>query len=264
MSNRFVAFCLTSATACLMVVATRAAETEQAVSLEQVPAAVRTTIEKHAENASIVEIEVSAEKKAAVYEVKIKKAGQTQEFLVASDGKYLGEETDKDEAQEKAPKHKGQAKPASKLPKQVAKTFKTAFPQGKIAKVEAEQENGVTVYDIEFTEGKTEKETDIAGDGTLLEFSTAIDVKAVPEAALQAVRQAAEGAKIDGAEQVEMSHQAQDGKVVKLPQPATLYEIKLTKRDQVAEIVVATDGTLVEPAKWAARKGDGEHEEDEK
>jgi len=183
MSNRFVAFCLTSAATCLVVVATRAAETEQA---------------------------------------------------------------------------------SIKLPKEVAKTFKKAFPQGKIAKVDAEQENGVAVYDIEFNEGKTEKETDIAGDGTLLEFSTAIDVQAVPEAALQAVRQAAEGAKIAGVEQVEMSHQTKDGKVVKLPQPATLYEVKLRKRDQAAEIVVATDGTVVEPAKWSARKDDGEHEEDEK
>lgn len=210
------------------------------------------------------EIEVSAEKKAPVYEVKIKKAGQTHEFLVASDGKYLGEETDKDEAQEKAEEHKGQAKPASKLPKEVAKTFKKAFPQGKIANIDAEQENGVTVYDIEFNEGKTEKETDIAGDGTMLEFSTAVDVKAVPEAALQAVRQAAEGAKIAGVEQVEMSHQVKDGKVVKLPQSVTQYEVKLRKRDQTAEIVVAADGTVVEPAKWIARKDDGEHEEDEK
>ncbi len=260
MYKRLVTFCLTSSATCLMAVATRAAETEKAVSLEQVPAAVRTTIEKHAAYASIVEIEVSAEKKALVYEVKIKKAGQTQEFLVASDGKYLGEEADKDEAQEET----GQAKPSSKLPKEVAKTFKKAFPQGKIAKVDAEQENGVTVYDIEFHEGKTEKETDIAGDGTMLEFSTAVDVKAVPEAALQAVRQAAEGAKIAGVEQIEISHQVKDGKVVKLPQPVTQYEVKLRKRDQTAEIVVATDGTVVEPAKWSAREGDGEDEEDEK
>jgi len=243
-----------------MAVATRAAETERAVSLEQVPVAVRTTIEKHAENASIVEIEVSAEKKAPVYEVKIKKARQTQEFLVASDGKYLGEEADKDEAQEE----KGQAKPSNKLPKEVAKTFKKAFPQGKIGKVDAERENGVTIYDIEFKEGKTEKETDIAADGTMLEFSTAVDVKAVPEAAMQAVRQAAEGAKIDRVEQIEITHQTKDGKVVKLPQPVTQYEVGIRKRKQKAEIVVATDGTVVDPPKWGASEGDGEHEEDEK
>lgn len=260
MQKRLLVVCLTCFAVGAMAVATRAAETEKTVSLDQVPAAVRETIHKQAEGAKIVEIEVSTEKKKMeVYEVEIEKDGKTVEFLVAADGKYLGAETDKDEAKAE----KGKAKPAAKLPKAVAKTFKKEFPKGKIAKLDVEQENGVTVCDIEFKEGKTEKETDIAADGTMLEFSTVVDAKTVPEAAMQAVRQAAEGAKIGHVEQVEISHQTKDGKVVKLPKPVTRYEVGMTKGNQRAEIVVATDGTVVEPPKWVARKAHGKHEEDE-
>ena len=34
----------------------------------------------------------------------------------------------------------------------------------------------MTVYDLEFRDGTTEKETDIAEDGTMLEYTIVIDV----------------------------------------------------------------------------------------
>ena len=44
----------------------------------------------------------------------------------------------------------------TKLPNPVKKTFKETFPKGEIFKVDVDQENGVTVYDIEFKDGKIE------------------------------------------------------------------------------------------------------------
>jgi len=39
-------------------------------------------------------------------------------------------------------------------------------------------ENGVTVYDLEFKDGPVEKETDIAADGTMLEYTVVVEAKA--------------------------------------------------------------------------------------
>ena len=44
-------------------------------------------------------------------------------------------------------------KPAVKLPDPVTKTFQATFPKAQITKLDAEEENGVTVYDIEFKDG---------------------------------------------------------------------------------------------------------------
>jgi hypothetical protein len=139
-------------------------------------------------------------------------------------------------------------KPAIKLPDPVAKTFQAAFPKAEILKVDAEEENGVTVYDLEFKDGTTEKETDITADGTMLEFTVVIPAKKVPAAAMKAVRAAAKGAKIGRIEQVEISHETKDGKAVKLGKPVTHYAVEIVKGDKTSEIVVAPDGTVIEPA----------------
>src|SRR4051812_10845106 len=53
------------------------------------------------------------------------------------------------------------------LPAAVTKTFESRFPGACIVKQEAERENGVVVYDLEFTDGNVEKEMDITADGTM-------------------------------------------------------------------------------------------------
>ncbi|MCX5644174.1 MAG: hypothetical protein NTZ17_05745 [Phycisphaerae bacterium] len=139
-------------------------------------------------------------------------------------------------------------KPAVKLPDPVARTFQAAFPKAEILKVDAEEENGVTVYDFEFKDGALEKETDITADGTMLEFTIVVRVKEVPAPALKAVRAAAKGAKIGRIERVEISYETKDGKAVKLGKPVTHYAVEIIKGGKTSEIVVAPDGTMVEPA----------------
>jgi hypothetical protein len=140
------------------------------------------------------------------------------------------------------------------LPDLVAKTFRATFPKGEIAKVDVEEEDGVTVYDLEFKEGKTEKETDITTDGTMLEFTVVVRAKDVPPAAMKTVRKAAEGAKIQRIERVEIRYETQDGKAVKLAKPITHYAVEIAKGDESTEIVVDPDGIVVEPAKWGGAK----------
>jgi hypothetical protein len=143
--------------------------------------------------------------------------------------------------------------PAVKRPDPVTKTFKAAFPKGEILKVDAEEENGVTVYDIEFKDGATEKETDITADGTMLEFTVVIPVKQVPPAAMKAVRDAAKGAKIGRIERVEISYEAKDGKTIKLDKPITRFAVELAKGARSSEIVVDPEGSVVEPATLDAK-----------
>lgn len=68
---------------------------------------------------------------------------------------------------------------------------------------------------------------------------------------MQSIREAAQGAKIGRIEQVEISYETKNGKVIKLPKPLRRYEVELSKGGQTAEVVVDADGTVVEPAKWS-------------
>jgi uncharacterized membrane protein YkoI len=142
----------------------------------------------------------------------------------------------------------------TKLPKAVQKTFETRFPKGKIEKVDSEQEGGVTVYDIEFKDGDTSKETDITANGTMLEFTVVIDPKSVPSAAMKPIRQAATGATMKRVERIEISYETKNGKTIRLPKTVTHYAVELKKGDQEAEIVVDADGKVIEPAKFVDAK----------
>jgi len=148
----------------------------------------------------------------------------------------------------------GQEKKATrdvKLPDAVRKTFEANFPKAVIEKVEAEEEGGVTVYDLEFRQGATEKETDIAADGTMLEYTVVINARAVPAAAMTPIREAARGGATMGrVEEIKISHETKDGKVIKLPRTVTHYAVELKKGNQSAEIVVDPNGKVIEAAKF--------------
>jgi len=141
-----------------------------------------------------------------------------------------------------------------KLPEAVKKTFDARFPKAELQKLEVEEEDGVTVYDFEFKEGDTEKETDITADGTMLEYTIVIDARAVPPAAMKPIRAAAEGATMKRIEEIHISYQTKDGKVIKLPKTVMNYAVEMTKGDKSAEIVVDPDGKVLEEPKWSEEK----------
>ena len=76
-----------------------------------------------------------------------------------------------------------------KLPEAAAKTFQKVFPKAEITKLEADQENGVTVYDIEFKQEGRKFEADIFADGTIHNWERQVAQGDVPAAVLQTVRQ---------------------------------------------------------------------------
>jgi hypothetical protein len=143
-----------------------------------------------------------------------------------------------------------------KLPEKVRATFVDRFPNAAINKLESEKKGGVTVWDIEFRDGRTRKETDIADDGTMLEYTVRVTKKTVPKQAMKRMEAAAkkEGAAIGTMERIEVSYETKDGKVVKLAKPATRYAMEMIKGEHVAEIVVDDKGKVVEEPKWEASK----------
>jgi uncharacterized membrane protein YkoI len=142
----------------------------------------------------------------------------------------------------------------TKLPNAVKKTFEGKFPKAEIHKVDVEEEGGVTVYDLEFKDGATEKETDITADGVMLEFTVVIDAKAVPTSAMAPIQKAAAGATMKRVERIEISYETKGGKTIKLPKPVTHFAVELKKGEQEAEIVVDADGKVIEEAKFSGGK----------
>lgn len=147
------------------------------------------------------------------------------------------------------------------LPEVVAKAFKDAFPKGEIAKADAEKEGGIEIYDIEFREGESERECDIAADGAILDTAIVVDAKSLPDAALKAIEKAAEGGTIKRIEKTEIRAEAKAGKITKFDKARIEFEAEIKKGDRFGEVVVAEDGKIVEAVKWL-KKGP-EHEEDE-
>jgi hypothetical protein len=55
-------------------------------------------------------------------------------------------------------------------------------------------------------------------------------------------------------ERIEISYRTKDGRAIKLPQPVTHYAVEMTKDARSAEVVVAADGKVLEPARWSGEK----------
>ncbi|MSR64899.1 MAG: hypothetical protein EXS18_03860 [Verrucomicrobiae bacterium] len=144
-----------------------------------------------------------------------------------------------------------------RLPDPVEKTFKATFPNAEITKMEVERENGVTVYNFVFKDGGFEKETDIAADGTLVEVVVVVDVKDVPAAVRNTIQKAATGGSIERVEHTETGYETKDGKLIKLAKPITQYVAVIARGEKRAEVVVASDGAVVEPAWWDAEGNTG-------
>ena len=137
------------------------------------------------------------------------------------------------------------AKKEVPLPEAVDKAFKAAFPKAEVEKLDIDEENGVMVYDFEFKNGAAEQETDIAGDGTVLEVTLVVEPKDVPEAAMKAIEKAAAGGKLTRIENIDIRYETKDGKAVKLANPITHFAVEYEKGNESGEVVVMPDGTPV-------------------
>ena len=140
--------------------------------------------------------------------------------------------------------------PPEQLPEPVATTFKTMFPNGTIMKLDAEEENGVMIYDFEFRAGDREKEADITGDGTMIESTLVIPRKDIPAPAMKGILAVAKGATLGRCEWMETFYELKDGKAIKMEQSMIKYAAEMTKKGKKAEVIVTTAGKVVEAPEW--------------
>jgi hypothetical protein len=133
----------------------------------------------------------------------------------------------------------------SALPAPVAKTFQTTFPNAQVTKLDVDVEDGIAIYDFEFNDGAAEKETDIAADGTMLEFTIVVKAEDVPPAAVKTISRTTEGAEIKRIEYIVIGYKMENGKPVKLPESVIHYAIEMTKAGRTTEFVITPDGAFV-------------------
>jgi hypothetical protein len=137
-----------------------------------------------------------------------------------------------------------------KLPEPVANTFKTLFPNGTIDKLDAEEEDGVMVYDFEFHAGSKQKETDIAADGTMMESTLVIVPADIPPSAMKTIKKTANGARLGRCEWLETYYHTKDGKLVKLSKPEIHYATEMWRGDKMGEVFVTPGGKVTEAPEW--------------
>lgn len=81
-------------------------EKEVKVTLDQVPAAAKATLEKEAEGAKITDVDKETEKGKTIYETDAKINGHNYEIKVLEDGTLLSKKLDDEEDEKDEPKDK--------------------------------------------------------------------------------------------------------------------------------------------------------------
>jgi uncharacterized membrane protein YkoI len=143
--------------------------------------------------------------------------------------------------------------PETELPEAVKAAMQANVPDAEIDFVEVVDEDGVTLYDIEFKDNRGEIE--VAADGTVLDVVTIITMEDLPEAAAQAIKDATEGITILRLERSEIRSEIKKDEggtasIVKLETPRFVYEAEVKKDDQTGEITVDAEGNIIEALKW--------------
>ena len=157
------------------------------------------------------------------------------------------EQAEKLEVEEPKP-----VKPEVELPAAVAEAIKANVPDAEIDLVEVAEENGITLYDIEFKADRGEIE--VAADGTVIDVVTIITKEELPEAAAKAIQDAIGDATILRLEKSEIfseiKTEGEQGIIRKLDIHRFVYEAELEKDGKTGEIEVDAEGNITEPLKW--------------
>lgn len=138
-------------------------------------------------------------------------------------------------AQDKGKSTQGQ------IPQRVMQALMAKFPNAQIDVWTKEQEDGVTIYDIEFRQSRRRFEADVKEDGSIHNWEREVSAADVPVAVRQAVRKRFPGASITAIMAVTAmtnGKEALEGFEVTL----------LTAARKEAEITVAPSGKILEDA----------------
>jgi uncharacterized membrane protein YkoI len=149
----------------------KAEDKEIKVSLDQVPAAVKATLEKEAQGAAIATVDKEGEK--TVYEADVMINKQNWEIKVAPDGKLISKKVDTEETEESRGKDEAAegaevTLPLEQVPAAVRATLEKEAHGAAIATVDKEGEGTRTVYEADVMIDKQNWEIKVAPDGKLI------------------------------------------------------------------------------------------------
>jgi hypothetical protein len=161
---------------------------------------------------------------------------------------------------------KEEAKAKVELPEAAAKAIKEAFPNAAIAKVKAEDEDGMKLFAVELKQDKAETEVKVTADGMIVEVETEVALKDIPEAAQAVISTAAKDAQIKEIAKKEIRAEVKKddkGVATKLGTPKIVFEAELVKGDQKGEIEVDADGKVIKELKWKVKGKGGDDDDDD-
>jgi len=137
--------------------------------MNDLPAAVKATLQQAAGTGSIQEIEKEA---SGIYSADVLKDGQKFDVEIAADGKLIKNEADEDdqgnEAKEADKENEEVVMALNDIPAAVAQTIKREAGSGTIGKIEKDEEDGKVEYSAEITKDGKKMEIDVAADGKLI------------------------------------------------------------------------------------------------
>lgn len=137
--------------------AANAGERSEVVTLEQVPKAVRASIEREVGQTEIRKIERTDEDGVVAYEVDLREKSGKRELVFDADGALLSAEEELG---------------LQDVPEAVRKTIQQQAAGGKVEDVEKITEKGRVTYEAEVTKAHRTRELTIAADGTLIAEET--------------------------------------------------------------------------------------------
>jgi hypothetical protein len=197
---------------------------EQPVTIDQVPQAVRATIESHLAGGTIREIERSTDGPRVVYEIEIVGPAGQFELAVAENGALLGVEQE------------GQARevsvtevPLGKAPAAVRSAFRKVGSGATPAKVQQIVAGGRTVFEIDFPQSDGMASVELTEAGEVMELEMPVPAPNLPQTVRDALEQAFPGANVLEASSVQLSY----------------FEVEIQQKDgRKREVVVMANGRM--------------------
>ena len=138
----------------------------------ELPPAVQKTVRAQAPNGDIANISQKSENGTQVYEVEFRNPnGPNSKVLVAADGTLVGSDLARPAgAVAKLLTPTGAVgTPLSALPEAAQKTIKAHAPDAPIARISRHDDNGRTIYEVEFREPGKNPTLRVADDGSLVQ-----------------------------------------------------------------------------------------------
>jgi uncharacterized membrane protein YkoI len=167
--NKYVIMLLAAST---LVVGCNQSVQTASQKFNELPPAVQKTVRAQSPNAEIANVTQKTENGSPVYEVEFRNDnGANSKVLVAADGTLVGSDLPKPAgAIQKILTPTGAVgTPLSALPEPAQKTIKAQAPNAPIANITRHEDNGRTIYEVEFKDQGKNPTIRVAEDGQLVQ-----------------------------------------------------------------------------------------------